>query len=88
MAAEEAEVGRAMALTTYIRPRTSVSPFKYLVGVLLDSDDNCTTLIRNLRRASKIWERLFQVFVWEGEDERTLGMFYIVVIQAVLIYGS
>ena len=77
-----------MALTTYIRPRTSVSPFKYLGGVLLDSDDNCTALIRNLRRASKIWERLFQVFVCEGEDERSLGMFYIVVIQGVLIYGS
>ena len=43
-------IGEAsMALTTFGRPITLVSYFKCLGRFLLDSDNNCTVVIRNLQ---------------------------------------
>ena len=53
LAAEEAEAGEVMALTTYDRPLTAVLSFKYMGRVLSSSDDNWPEAIRTLRRAQK-----------------------------------
>ena len=42
---------------------------------------------RNLRRARQKWARITRVLSRKGVDARTLGQIYLVVVQAVLIYG-
>ena len=81
MATEEAEAGTAVALTSYGRPLTAVSSFKFLGQVLSESDDNWLVVIQNFWRARQKWAGQ------EGANERTLGMFYTVVVPVVLLYG-
>ena len=77
-----------MELTALVLPLMVVSSFNYLGWVLLESDDNWQTVIWNLQRAQRKWARLSWVIGREGLDARTLGMFYTVVVQAVLLYRS
>ena len=80
--------GSATALTAYGHPLAPVSSFKYLGRILLVSDNDWAVVVRNLRRARKKWARLTRVLGREGEDAQALGMFYIAVVQVVLLYGS
>ena len=75
-----------MALTTYRKPLPSVSSFKYLGIVLLESHDNWPAVIRNLRRVRQKWAILSWVIGQEGADTHKLGMFYTMAVQAVLFY--
>ena len=45
-------------------------------------------MVRNLHREEQKWARLSRVLVREGADARTSGIIYVVVVQAVLLYGS
>ena len=45
-------------------------------------------VVRNLRRVKKSWAHLTRVFGIEGENDQILGMFYVSVMQAVLLYAS
>ena len=45
-----------------------------------------TEVIQNLRGERQKWENLPRVIGKEGEDARMSGMFYTVVVQAVLLY--
>ena len=77
-----------MALNAYGRPLTEVLSFKYLGRVLSASDDDWLEVIRNLRRARQKWAQLSRVLVQEGVDAQISGMFYIAVVQALIIYRS
>ena len=43
---------------------------------------------RNLWRARVKWGWLAKILGREGADERTVGVFYVVVVQAVLLFWS
>ena len=45
-------------------------------------------MVSNLRRAQQKWALLTMVLGREGTDARTSGSIYVVVVQAVLMYGS
>ena len=77
-----------MALTSYGSPLTEVPTLKYLGRVLYASDNDCLTVIWKFQKARQKWKHLYWVIVWEGADARTLGIFYTVVVQVVLLYGS
>ena len=81
---EESEVGAAMALTAWGTHLVAVSSLKYLGWVLLALDYEWPEVIRNLRIVRKNWTWLSQVLGREGGDARTLEMFYIVLVQAVI----
>ena len=68
MAEEEAEVGAAMAITTYGHPLTEVSSFKSLVQVLLVSENVWQLVIWNLCRARQKWLWRSRVIGKEGAD--------------------
>ena len=51
--AEEARSGAATALNAYRRPIAPVSSFKYIGRVLLESDDDCSLVVCNLRRGAE-----------------------------------
>ena len=84
----EAREGTERALTAYGVPLFQVYSFKYLGRVLAAEDDDCPAVVGNLRRARQKWARITRVLRKEGANARTLGQIYLVVVQAVLIYGS
>ena len=55
---------------------------------MLAVDEDWTTVVRNLRQAWKNWALLMQFLEREGANVQTPGMFYVAVVQAVLLYGS
>ena len=81
-------MGIATSISTYGIPLSPVSSFKYLGIVLLVEDNNWMSEVRNLRRARDNWLRLTRVLGREGSYSRTLGMFYVAVVQVVLLHGS
>ena len=67
---------------------TSVSLFKYIVQILMASENYWTEMTGNLRKAQKKCDWLSRILVREGEKPRVSGMFFKVVVQAVLLFGS
>ena len=52
------------------------------------SDDGCPAVVQNLWQAQHKCEWLYRMFIREGTDAWTLGRIEVVVVQAVLLYGS
>ena len=63
-------------------------PLKYLRRPLTATDDNWPVVIVNLRKDRKISFRLARILGQEGTDTRTSGRFYVVVVQAILLFRS
>ena len=61
--------------------------FKYLGRVMTAGDDNWKAVAGNLRKARKICARTKIILIWEGADPNVSGIFFKVVVQAVLIFG-
>ena len=74
-------------LTAYGSPLETIPSFKYLVRILLESDDEWPAVVHNLRKVRKKWALLSRVLGREREDAQTKGLFYVVVVQVVLMYG-
>ena len=81
-------MGSATELASYTIPLVPVYSCKYLGRILSSEDDNCPEVIHNLIQARQKWEWLTQVLGREREDARKLGMFYVAVVQVVLLYRS
>ena len=88
LVAEEEREGAATVLTAYGFPLAPLSSFKYLGRILSASDDYWPVVVQNLRQVCKKWVRLMWMLGREGEDARILGVFYVEVVQAILLYGS
>ena len=62
--------------------------FRYLGRTLDQTDDDWTYVWRNTMRARLVWGILGKLLQREGEEPRALAIFYRVVVQAILLYGS
>ena len=49
--------------------------------------DDWTVVVGNLRKARNSWAWLSRILVREGVKPRVSGMFFKVVVQAVLLFG-
>ena len=78
----------ARAFRYYGRPLNSVTSFKYLGWIIMESDDNWLVVVGNLWKARKGWLRLPRILVREGVKPRASGIFFKAVVQAVLIFRS
>ena len=67
---------------------TEISSFRYLGRIFSSSDDNWTAVERNLLKARGKWGPMVNILGREGADRRTVGKFYVVVVQAVILFGS
>ena len=67
---------------------TVVPSFSYLGRTVLSSDDDWSEVEQNLRRARGKWGQLAKILGREGSDRRTVGRFYVAVVQAVLLFVS
>ena len=66
----------------------TVTSFKYLGRVLIVADDNWPVVVGNLKKPWKRWAWMTRILVREGANPRVLGVFFEVLVQAVLIFLS
>ena len=71
----------------YRQPLTSVTLFKYPVRILMASDDDCTEMVGNLRKAWNNWTWWSRILGREGDNPRLPGIFSKAVVQAVILFG-
>jgi hypothetical protein len=87
-AAETARDALTQSFTTYRDKLERVEMFKYL-GWLLAYNDNDTQAMRgNLKKARKSWGRVSCILRAENASPKVCGVFYIAIVQAVLLFGS
>ena len=72
----------------YGTPLVAVSLSRYLGRTFPSYDNDWSEVERNLWRAQGNWGRLEKILGREGADRRTAGVFYMAVVQAVLLFGS
>ena len=72
----------------YGTPLMAVPSFKHLGHIIFSTDDICTEVDLNLQWVQGKWGRIVSILGREGADKRTAGKFYVVVVQAVLLFGS
>ena len=77
-----------MLLIAYGCLLETVPSFKYLDSILLELNYGLPEVVHNLRKAQKKWEWLSQVLRREGVDAWMSGLFYVMVVQVVFLYGS
>ena len=65
-----------------------VTTFRYLVITIYQTYDCWLAVRSNIMRAKLLYERPGKLLLWEGADPRVAEMFYMSVIQAMLLYGS
>ncbi len=87
-AAETTRVALTQLFTAYGDELERVEVFEYL-GWLLAYDDNNTQAMRgNLKKARKSWGRVSCILRAENASPKVCGVFYIAIVQAVLLFGS
>ena len=52
------------------------------------SDDDCPEVLRNVRKARRVWNRLGKLLRREGAEPRVSAMFYRSVVHTVLLFGA
>ena len=65
-----------------------VTSFKYLGRVILETEDDWPSLVRNLAWANTVWRRILRVLIREGVTPLVSGFFFKAVIQVVLLFGA
>ena len=66
----------------------NVDQFRYLGRMLSSSDCDVPAMRRNLKRARGVWRRISTVIAKDDVPAPVAGMFFRVVVEAVLLYGS
>ena len=83
---EESEV-TARAVSAYGRLLEMVNSFQYLARVILPADNDWLAVVRNLSWARGVWNSITRTLSREGEEPRMSGLFFITVVQGVLLFG-
>jgi hypothetical protein len=65
-----------------------VRQFKYLGRIVDDSDKDDSAIDRSIQRARGVWARLGKLLAREDANPIAMGIFYKVIVQSVLLYGS
>ena len=65
-----------------------VTYFKYLWQVILATENDWPTVVRNLARAKKVWSRMSRIISREGATPQVSGLFFKAVIQTVMLFGA
>ena len=85
---EEMQESAERYFQAYGRPLATVTSFKYLVQVMTKADEVWTVVVGKIWKVQKSWEQMERILRQEGTFPRVLGMFFKVVVQAVLLFGS
>ena len=52
------------------------------------TDYDFPEVISNIQKARRIWDCLSRILVWESVDSWKLGRFYLIIAQAILLFGA
>jgi hypothetical protein len=86
--AETARVALTQSFTAYGDELERVEVFKHL-GWLLAYDDNHTQAMQgNMKKARKSWGQVSRILRAMNASPKVCGVFYIAIVQAVLLFGS
>ena len=88
MVEEELRESAERAFQAYRRPLKMVTSFKYLGRFLTVADKKWPAVVGNLWKARKSRAYLARILVKKVANPRVSGMFFKVVLQAVLLYRS
>ena len=80
-------MGTETSIIVYGIPLSPVTSFKYLGIFLSESYDNLSVVVHNLKGAQDKGGRLSRVLISQDTDARTSGRIYVLVVQAVVLYG-
>ena len=69
-------------------PLEQVTTFRYLGRVLSDDDSDLTAYMQNIARARAKWAQLRRVLRADGIKKKTCSRLYLVIVSAILLYGS
>ena len=81
-------MGVPAAFRAYGWPLETLRSFKYPGRLLTVVEYYWPSVIVNLHNLRKIWYHLSRILGGEGADPRITGRFYLVVVQASLIFGA
>jgi hypothetical protein len=87
-AAETARVALSQSFTAYGDELERVEVFKYLGWLLAYDDNNTQAMQGNLKKARKSWGWVSRILRAENASPKVCGVFYIPIVQAVLLFGS
>ena len=79
-------MGKDLDITAYGIPIAPFTSFKYLGRFIFAVDNDWPEVVQNLHRERQKWVRQTQVLSREGEDARTFGQIYFVVVRSVMLY--
>ena len=65
-----------------------VTKFLCLGRWFAENDDDTFNITENIKRARSRWNSLVNILKREGADAKCMGRFYLVIVQAVLLYGA
>ena len=65
-----------------------VDSFRYLGRILAENDSDLRCVDEQLKRARQRWARLARILKREGANARCMAVFYLTIVQAVLLYGA
>ena len=86
MVEEEETAITSRAFSAYGIPLGMVTSFRYLERVILATDDDWPTVVRNFSRARAVWRRMVRIIIIEGAEPRVSGFLSKAVVQAVLLF--
>ena len=81
-------MGSVTSLKVYGQPLDMVTSFHYLGLILTMADDYLPEVIGNFQKSRRSWSHLSRILVREGVDARTSGIFYLVIVQTVLLFDT
>jgi hypothetical protein len=87
-AAETARVALTQSFTAYGDELEKVEVFKYLGWLLAYDDNNTQAMQGNMKEARKSWEQVSCILRAKNASPKVCGVFYIAIVQAVLLFGS
>ena len=87
MEEEEMQESAERTFKSYRRPIVTVTYLKYLGWVLKVVDYDWTAVVGNLWKEQKSWAHLARILARAGASPHISGIFFKVVVQAVLLFG-
>ena len=65
-----------------------VTNFNYLGRIFSENDSDLLCIQSQINKARARWNGIAKILKREGANAKTMGRFYLAVVQAVLLYGS
>ena len=86
LAAEEERAATSRAFSAYGLPLEMATSFRYLGRVILATDEDCPSVIRNLAKTQVVWRSMMRILSREGKNPRLYRFFFKAVVQSILLF--